>query len=385
MSIFTKTLQRIEGKGLSIFHIDWLLFWSVLLITLAGLVTMNSFVGERYFFDRQIIWISISLCIFFIASMIDWRFLRKTEVIVSLFVFFCGLLVLLFGLGSIVKGAQSWFDFGGFSFQPSDPVKLVLILVLAKYFTRRHVEIAHIRHLIISGVYALVLIGLVIVQPDFGSAIILFGIWFGMVLVSGISKKHLFAVIVLGVAAFAILWLFIFQPYQKQRILTFIHPLADIRGTGYNAYQSTIAVGSGQILGKGIGYGTQSKLQFLPEYETDFIFAAFAEEWGFIGVVILLALYGIVISRIIQNAMCGASNFETLFGLGLAILFMVHIIIHVGMNIGLLPVTGTTIPFMSYGGSHLLTEYLGLGILMGMRRYSRATHREMVSNEMLGI
>lgn len=385
MSIFTKTFQRIEGKGLSIFHIDWLLFWSVLLITLAGLVTMNSFVGERYFFDRQIIWISISLCIFFIASMIDWRFLRKTEVIVSLFVFFCGLLVLLFGLGSIVKGAQSWFDFGGFSFQPSDPVKLVLILVLAKYFTRRHVEIAHIRHLIISGVYALVLIGLVIVQPDFGSAIILFGIWFGMVLVSGISKKHLFAVIVLGVAAFAILWLFIFQPYQKQRILTFIHPLADIRGTGYNAYQSTIAVGSGQILGKGIGYGTQSKLQFLPEYETDFIFAAFAEEWGFIGVVILLALYGIVISRIIQNAMCGASNFETLFGLGLAILFMVHIIIHVGMNIGLLPVTGTTIPFMSYGGSHLLTEYLGLGILMGMRRYSRATHREMVSNEMLGI
>lgn len=385
MSIFTKTLQRIEGKGLSIFHIDWLLFWSVLLITLAGLVTMNSFVGERYFFDRQIIWISISLCIFFIASMIDWRFLRKTEVIVSLFVFFCGLLVLLFGLGSIVKGAQSWFDFGGFSFQPSDPVKLVLILVLAKYFTRRHVEIAHIRHLIISGVYALVLIGLVIVQPDFGSAIILFGIWFGMVLVSGISKKHLFAVIVLGVAAFAILWLFIFQPYQKQRILTFIHPLADIRGTGYNAYQSNIAVGSGQILGKGIGYGTQSKLQFLPEYETDFIFAAFAEEWGFIGVVILLALYGIVISRIIQNAMCGASNFETLFGLGLAILFMVHIIIHVGMNIGLLPVTGTTIPFMSYGGSHLLTEYLGLGILMGMRRYSRATHREMVSNEMLGI
>lgn len=385
MSIFIKTFRKIEEKGLSIFHIDWVLFWPVLLITLAGLVTMNSFVGERYFFDRQIIWISISLVIFFIASMIDWRFLRKTEVIVSLFVFFCGLLILLFGLGSIVKGAQSWFDFGGFSFQPSDPVKLVLILVLAKYFTRRHVEIAHIRHLIISGVYTLVLIGLVIVQPDFGSAIILFGIWFGMVLVSGISKKHLFAVIILGIAAFAVLWLFVFQPYQKQRILTFIHPLSDIRGSGYNAYQSTIAVGSGQILGKGIGYGTQSKLQFLPEYETDFIFAAFAEEWGFIGVIIILVLYGIVISRIIQNAMCGASNFETLFGLGLAILFMVHIIIHVGMNIGLLPVTGTTIPFMSYGGSHLLTEYLGLGILMGMRRYSRATHREMVSNEMLGI
>ncbi len=385
MSILQDALQRIQGKGLSILHVDWALFWASLLLSLAGLVTMNSFVGERYFFDRQVIWLSLSLVVFFFASMIDWRFLRRTGIIVSLFAFFCGLLLLLFSLGTVVKGAQSWFDFGGFSFQPSDPVKLVLILVLAKYFTRRHIEIAHIRHLLVSGVYALILVGLVIVQPDFGSAIILFGIWFGMVLVSGISKKHLLAVVLLGIIAFATLWFFVFQPYQKQRILTFIHPLADIRGTGYNAYQSTIAVGSGHLFGKGIGYGTQSKLQFLPEYETDFIFAAFAEEWGFFGVLLLLLLFAVVIWRIIHNAMLGAGNFETFFGLGLAILFMIHIIIHVGMNIGLLPVTGTTIPFMSYGGSHLLTEYLGLGILMGMRRYSRATHRGDAQNEVLGI
>ncbi len=181
------------------------------------------------------------------------------------------------------------------------------------------------------------------------------------------------------------LWSFVFQTYQKQRIMTFIHPLTDIRGTGYNAYQSTIAVGSGKILGKGVGYGTQSKLQFLPEYETDFIFASFAEEWGFVGVLILLTLYGLVLWRILQNAQVGAGNFETFFGLGLAILFIIHIIIHAGMNMGILPVTGTTIPFMSYGGSHLLTEFLGLGILMGMRRYSRAAHREVVHNQIDGI
>ena len=248
--MFDSFFQKIQARGWSILHVDWLLFSASLLLSCAGLVTMNSFVGERYFFDRQIIWIAISLFVFFVSSMIDWRFLRRTSVIVFLFSVSCALLLLLFGVGTIAKVAQSWFDCGGCSFQPSDPVKLVLILLLAKYFTRRHIEIARIRHLMVSGVYALILIGLVIVQPDFGSAIILFAIWFGMVLVSGISKKHLFAVVLLGIATFAILWMFVFQPYQKQRILTFIHPLADIRGTGYNAYQSTIAVGSGQILGK---------------------------------------------------------------------------------------------------------------------------------------
>lgn len=344
---------------------------------------MNSFVGESYFFGRQSIWIAVSLVIFFIASMMDWRFLRRTGVVVALFLGSCVVLLLLFLLGSVFQGAQSWFDFGGFAFQPSDPVKLVLIILLAKYFSRRHIEIANIKHLILSGVYAFILFILVFLQPDFGSAIILFAVWFGMVLISGISKKHLLAVVLIGVVSFGALWTFVFEPYQKQRIVNFIHPLADIRGSGYNAYQSTIAVGSGQILGKGVGYGTQSKLQFLPEYETDFIFAAFSEEWGFMGASILLLLYGVLIWRVLANAMLGASNFETLFGLGLAILFMVHIIIHVGMNIGLLPVTGTTIPFMSYGGSHLLTEFLGLGILMGMRKYNRSAHKEDAKNEFL--
>jgi rod shape determining protein RodA len=167
------------------------------------------------------------------------------------------------------------------------------------------------------------------------------------------------------------LWHWGLHTYQKQRILTFIHPLADIRGSGYNAYQSTVAVGSGELTGKGVGYGTQSKLQFLPEFQTDFIFAAFSEEWGFIGVALLFGLFAVLVVRILAIAAHGSDNFETLVGVGIAIYFVAQFMVHVGMNMGLLPITGTTLPFMSYGGSHLVTEYLALGILMGMRRHSR--------------
>jgi rod shape determining protein RodA len=293
-------------------------------------------------------------------------------------------LLLLAVVGKVVKGAQSWFDFGLFSFQPSDPIKLVIIIVLAKYFSRRHIEIANIRHILVSGMYAFIVFALILIQPDFGSAMVVFFIWLGMVLVSGISKKHILAVFLAGSLAFAGLWGFAFKDYQKDRIKTFVDPLHDIHGAGYNVYQSVIAVGSGQIIGKGVGYGTQSRLKFLPEYQTDFIMAAFAEEWGFIGVLLLFVLFAIVVWRIIVNAIRGATNFEILFGAGLAIFIIAHVVINVGMNIGLMPVTGITLPFLSYGGTHVLTELLGLGILMGMRRYSRAGHKGVVKNEFIG-
>ncbi|MBL7045823.1 MAG: rod shape-determining protein RodA [Parcubacteria group bacterium] len=362
-------------------HIDWILFSSVLLLVSAGAVTMNSFSGDSYFFEKQLIWASLGIGLFFILSSVDFRFLRRTSVIISLFAGSVVLLLLLFLFGDVVKGAQSRFDLGFLAVQPADPIKLVVILLLAKYFTRRHIEIAHIRHIIVSGSYAFIIFALILLQPDFGSAIIIALIWLGMVLASGISKKHFLMVVIAGVIAAVGMWFFVFEDYQKERILTFMHPLTDIRGAGYNAYQSTIAVGSGEMFGKGVGYGTQSKLQFLPEYETDFIFAAFAEEWGFVGVLLLFLLFSIVIWRVLENAKRGATNFEILFGVGLAILLLSHFTIHVGINVGLLPVTGTTIPFMSYGGSHLLTEFIGLGILMGMRRYARPIHREDTERE----
>ncbi|MEX0917233.1 MAG: rod shape-determining protein RodA [Candidatus Paceibacterota bacterium] len=365
-------------------NIDWVLLFAALLIVGAGLITMNSFAESNLFFNRQLIWAFVGLLFFFILSTIDFRFLRRTNVIVLLFLLSIASLLLLFLFGEIAKGAQSRFNLGFFALQPADPIKLVVILLLAKYFSRRHVEIANVRHILVSGFYIFVIFALVFLQPDFGSAIIIFFVWLGMVLVSGISKKHLLLVVLIGGVAFSGLWFYAFEEYQKQRILTFIHPLTDLQGTGYNAWQSTIAVGSGEFFGKGIGYGTQSKLQFLPEYETDFVFAAFAEEWGFVGVLILFTIFGVLFWRLIANATQGATNFETLFAAGLAVLFFSHAIVHIGMNIGLLPVTGTTLPFMSYGGSHLVTEFIGLGILMGMRRYRRTIHREDVQREFLG-
>ena len=367
--------------------IDWILVGAIVPLLCAGLATMNSFggsVSDGRFFVRQLIWILISVIVFFVCSIIDFRFLRKTWVSVTLFTISCTLLSLLFVIGHVSRGAASWFNLGAFSFQPSDLVKLALIIILAKYFSRRHIEIANVRHILVSGAYACSVCVLVLIQPALGSAIIIFLIWFGMVLVSGISKKHLAAMFLLALAAFGLLWSFGFKDYQKNRILNFIHPLTDIHGTGYNAYQSTIAVGSGEILGKGLGYGTQSRLKFLPEYQTDFIFAAFAEEWGFIGVLILFFLFGVVIWRTVLIARSGATNFEMLFGAGVAILLIVHFVINVGMNIQLLPVTGTTLPFVSYGGTHLITEFAGLGIMMGMRRYGRTIHKEIGKNEFIG-
>ena len=367
------------GRGM-----DWWIFLAVVPILAAGLVTMHSFTGDTSFATHQFIWIAISLIVFFVVSNIDVRFLRSTWVSVTLFTISVLLLGALFTLGKISHGAQSWFSFGAFSFQPSDFAKIALIIILAKYFSRRHIEIANVRHILVSGFYTFVLFILVLLHPDLGSALIIFLIWLGMVLVSGISKKHLLIMIGLAIFCFALLWNVGFKEYQKDRIRNFVNPLADIHGAGYNAYQSTIAVGSGGLFGKGLGYGTQSRLKFLPEYQTDFIFAAFAEEWGFVGIVILFTLYAILIWRIIVNALNGSSNFEILFGAGVAIFFIVHIVVNVGMNMHLLPVTGTPLPLMSYGGTHLMSEFLALGILMAMRRYSRTAHKDATKNEFIG-
>lgn len=351
--------------------IDWWLISATFLLTLLGLVTMYTFDGNNAYFDRQIIWILIALGGLLVSVIPDYRFLRQGNTTFFIYLFTLFLLVLVLFIGETVKGAQSRFDLVFFSLQPSDPAKLVLIAVVAKYFSKRHELIGDFRHILVSGAYGFLIFGLVFIQPDFGSAIILFSVWFGMVLVAGISLRHLAIVAMIGIIAFMGLWNFGFQEYQKERILTFLHPLADIQGAGYNAYQSTIAVGSGQLFGKGVGYGTQSKLQFLPEYETDFIFAAYAEEWGLVGVALLFTLFGVVIWRLLFHAVRGATNFERLFAVGVAVLFTSHFCVHIGMNIGLLPVTGTTVPFLSYGGSHLLTEFIGVGMVIAMARYTK--------------
>lgn len=349
---------------------DPILFFSALGLSLLGLVTMYSHTGDNVFFERQVVWILVAVGALLVVMVPDYRFLRSGNVLFAAYLATVGLLILVLLIGEVTLGAQSRFDLGFFSLQPSDPAKLILIALLAKYFAKRHELIGAFSHIIISGLYAFFIFGLVFIQPDFGSAVILGLVWLGMVLVSGIKLRHLLTVFLLGAVAFGLLWQFVFLDYQKERIATFLDPLSDIQGAGYNAYQSTVAIGSGELFGKGIGYGTQSKLLFLPEYETDFIFAAFAEEWGLVGVLLLFTLFGLLIWRLLQVAGKGATNFERLFAAGVAILLTAHFFVHIGMNIGLLPVTGTTIPFLSYGGSHLLTEFVALGMVMGMRRYS---------------
>ncbi|MEI6810429.1 MAG: rod shape-determining protein RodA [Candidatus Nomurabacteria bacterium] len=376
-------MRRVVNNWLNKYDVTMIV--AMVCIFSAGLVAMSSFKMNDSYFWKQSIWIFISLLIYFLASRMEYRFLRSTTIVVGIYGILLSVLTLLFVLGHISKGAQSWFSVGGFSFQPSDLMKLGLIILLAKYFSRRHIEIANIKHVIISGIYAVIPFILIVLQPDLGSAIVIGSIWLGMVLVSGISKKHLFAVALIGFVTFSLAWKLVFKPYQKARIINFIYPLQDIRGTGYNAYQSTIAVGSGGLFGKGIGYGTQSRLNFLPEYKTDFIFAAFAEEWGFVGSFLLLLFYCIILYKLSRFALFAESNFEALFTYGVMIWFFTHIIISVGMNIGIMPVTGIPLPLMSYGGSHLLAECLALGMCVGMYGYARSGHKHHLANEFVGL
>lgn len=362
---------------------DWSLFAPAIALSLLGILTMSTFGQGESLALRQLLWLLIATVVYLVLSTIDLRFIRRTSIVMALYSTALVLLAVVLVVHPVM-GARAWFSLGPVSFQPADFAKFALIALFAKYLSRRHVAIGDFRHILVSGTYAFGLIALIIIEPDLGNAIIFCSLWLGMMLVSGISKKHL---AFLGLAALliaSILWFEGLQPYQRTRIISFVNPAADIHGSGYNAYQAKIAVGSGELWGKGIGYGTQSKLRFLPEYQTDFIFAAFAEEWGFVGSMLLLSLYALLFARLAQIARAAATNFDTFFTLGVLILLAAHLAIHVGISLGLLPVTGTTIPFMSSGGSHLVLEFALLGIVTSLARHGRGATRDLSQNEYLG-
>jgi rod shape determining protein RodA len=345
---------------------------------------MSTFGQGASLAPRQLLWLTVSLVAYVTISFIDMRFLRRTAVVMTLYIVSGMLLVLVLVVTRSVMGAHAWFSLGPISFQPADLAKLSIIAVLSKYLSRRYVVIGDYRHIIVSGIYTFILASLILVEPDMGNTVVFFMLWLGMMLVSGISKKHLAVLGIVGVICASALWFGGLKEYQRTRIVSFINPASDIRGAGYNAYQAKIAVGSGELFGKGIGYGTQSKLRFLPEYQTDFIFAAFAEEWGFVGIVLLLAVYTLLFVRLGQIARASATNFDAFFTLGVLILFFVHATIHIGINLGLLPVTGTTTPFMSSGGSHLVLEFALLGIVTSLSRHGRVASRDVSAHEYLG-
>lgn len=361
------------------------LIGSLLLIFSFSLITLFSFSGSEIVFWKQLGWIIVSLCVLFICSRMPYEFLKKSSMTTILYGIGIVLLVTVLLVGKNIKGAQAWIDFGFFSFQPADMMKFFFIIIMAKYLARRHVEIADMKHIIITFCYMIIPAGLILLQPDFGS-VLLFGIiWFFMLLLAGISRKHLLILTSIGIITFVGLWSFVFKPYQKLRIINFINPAADIRGSGYNVNQSMIAIGSGQLVGKGFGYGTQSRLNFLPEYKTDFIFAAYGEEWGFVGIVLLLACFCIIILFCITTARYAKSNFESLFCLGVALLLLGHITINVGMNMGIMPVTGIPLPFMSYGGTHILIECIMIGIVIAMYKNSNASNKHDYHTEFTAL
>jgi rod shape determining protein RodA len=352
--------------------LDWSLVIIVLLLTTVGLLTIYSANQEDLVnFKKQFLFIGLGFFLMFSLSFLDYRILKNHSLILIVLYIFClGLLGSVLFLGQEIRGAASWFRLGFLSFQPIELTKIVVILLLAKYFSLRHIEMYRIRHIITSGIYIGLPILLILFQPDLGSALILGSIWLGIMLIAGIKMRHLAILALITILLVTASWFWLFKDYQKQRILTFLNPQTDPYGQGYNIAQSLIAVGSGGLLGQGLGHGSQSQLKFLPEQQTDFIFATMAEEKGFVGVFFLLMLFALLFWRMLKIALSSANNFSRLFASGLAIMLFSQVVINIGMNMAVLPITGLTLPLVSYGGSSLLTTFLGLGILQSIKARS---------------
>lgn len=363
-----------RGALLHISRFDWLLLGSVFLLITIGLTTLFSLsgVGGTPFFERQLIWTTVGIVLFFASSVIDFRIFRtQTAAVVLLYILSVLLLASVLAVSPRVRGIRAWLQFGGVALQPVELAKLSLAVLLAKFFSKRHIEIYRVWHLVVSGLYISVPMFLVMLQPDPGSAMVLVAVWLAVVLFSGMRIRHFFYLTGVGILFACIAWFFVLLPYQRGRIASFLDPYRDPQGAGYQMIQSMIAVGSGRVWGKGLGYGSQSHLHFLPEPHADFIFAAYAEEWGFAGSAILLGLFGIVLWRIIRIGSRARDNFSRLYAIGFAALIFTQSFIHIGMNMGVLPITGITLPFVSYGGSSLVTLMIGMGIVQNIQINAR--------------
>lgn len=351
-----------------ILKIDWILLASVFLLLSMGLIVLYSIstAGEGFgssVFIKQCIFslLGLAATVFFI--FFDYQYFKSY----STFIYFVMLLILVSVLlfGQTNRGTSGWIGLGAFHVQPVELAKVALIISLASFFSTKKAKLGELSGLIGSLVLTAIVVFLVILQPDFGSAMIISGIWLGMTFFSGIKKKYFIAIILAGVIFSSSGWFFL-ADYQKQRIVNFVNPESDPQGSGYNVIQSMIAVGSGGLIGKGIGHGSQSQLNFLPEKHTDFIFAVITEELGYLGSVVMMFLFGVVFYRIKKIAESAQDNFGYLIATGAMVMLFLQILINVGMNIGVMPVTGIPLPFLSYGGSSLLSMMALLGILMNI-------------------
>lgn len=347
---------------------DWLLLGATVLLLVFGLSAIYSTslgggngTGDFSLFWKQIAFAGIGLALMPIVASVNYRVFRGLARVV----YFGGmaLLAAVLVFGKTVRGTTGWFGFGGFGIQPVELMKFFLIVYLAKFFSDYSREPAGVTPIIRSGIATFSAVFLVLLQPDYGSAFLLCLVWGALLLAAGVKRSHLAAMALLVVAVSAASWLVLLKPYQKDRVAVFLDPSKDPQNKGFNVTQSLIAIGSGGVSGKGLGYGSQSQLRFLPERQTDFIFAVIGEELGFLGVLFVCGLFGLICYRGYRLASTTRDDFTLFLVLGVTASIAAEAFVNIGGNLRLIPVTGVTLPFVSYGGSSLLVKLMMVGVL----------------------
>jgi rod shape determining protein RodA len=347
-------------------NFDFTLFAVTALLTIVGILILYSisFKASTAITPtdarNQIIFAIIALAAFFMAARTDYRTWQRLAPWLYLATVASLGVVMLVGRSAL--GATRWINLGFFQFQPAELTKLILIIVLAKFYADHYDEMNKPKYLILSLVYTVIPMALVLAQPDLGTALVLGAIWLAMALVSRVRKWHLLVLLILGGLTLPLTFYHL-QPYQQARLTTFLNPTADPLGTGYNVNQAIVAVGSGQVFGRGLGAGSQSQLNFLPSQDTDFIFAVLTEKLGFIGGMLLLVLFAVLLFRGLIIAMRSQDRFGMFLAVGIVAMLLFHVFINVGMNMGIMPVTGIPLPFISYGGTSLLIGMVAVGLL----------------------
>lgn len=347
-------------------NFDFVLLAVTLLLTLVGVLVLYAIgfkvadLASPADVRNQIIFALVGLVGLLAAATVDYRTWAK--LVPALYVSAVGTLALVLVAGKAALGATRWINLGFFQFQPSELAKLVLIVALARFLAKHYDQMDRPRYLIQSGLFMLVPMVLVLLQPDLGTAMVLGVIWLSMVLMTKAPKWYFAVLLGVGVMGLPLIYQSL-GAYQKARIAVFLNPSVDPQGRGFNVIQSTIAVGSGQLFGRGLAAGSQSQLNFLPSQHTDFIFAVLTEKLGFVGGVLLLLLFGLLLARGMLIAYRAQDRFGFFLAVGLVTMFIFHLFINVGMNMGIMPVTGIPLPFVSYGGTSLLIGMVGVGLL----------------------
>ncbi len=343
-------------------NIYWPLVAPVLVLTIVSLTILSSINGRLFW--AQAAWTVIGAGFFMFFAFFDWRpYVTYRWFIGGIYAALLSLLLLTYAIAPSIRGIRAWIVIGSFQIQTSEFAKVGLILVFAYFFGRHHLTIARLKTILYSFLLLLPPLGFVLVQPDLGSALVLGGLWFSLLLLSGLKFRHI-AVAGVGFAVLAIIgWTFLLAPYQKERIIGLFDPSHDPLGVNYSVIQSKIAIGSGGLLGKGYGQGTQTQLGFLPEAANDFIFAALIEEWGLLTGMLVISTFIFLMYAILKVGILATTNFEKYITLGASTMIAIHFIINIGSTVGLLPVIGVPLPFVSAGGSNLLANMFLMAII----------------------